>query len=336
MVGDPRLYSLSVLVPVLNEEDGLEELHNRITAAVEEVDCVYEIIYVNDGSRDRTGLKLSKICDGDDRVTLIELSRNFGKEIALTAGLDKVAGDAVIFLDADLQDPPELIPEFVRLWRDEGYDNVYGQRTRRDGETWLKKTTAFGFYRLMIRLSDIDLPADAGDFRLLSRRAIEAVLELRERHRFMKGLFAYIGFPSIAVPYVREARHTGETKWNYLKLFDFAIEGITSHSFLPLRLASVVGFGVAVAAFFFGLFIITQALFFGNPVKGYPSMMSIILFLGGIQLLSLGIIGEYIGRTYNETKKRSLYYIQQYRPSSLARHTGQGERGEVDKEQANL
>lgn len=317
--------SLSILVPVFDEEGGLEELHNRVSYAVDELDLEIEILYVNDGSRDRSAFELQKIADGDPRVSLLHLSRNYGKEIALTAGLDKVAGDAVIILDADLQDPPELIPEFVRLWQEEGYDNVYGQRTRRDGETWLKKATAFAFYRVMKRLSDVDVPSDTGDFRLLSRRAIEAVTSSREQHRFMKGLFAWIGFPSVAVPYVREARHAGQTKWNYWKLFGFAVEGITAHSLLPLRLASVAGLAIASLSFLYGSFIVAKTLILGVDVPGYASLMAVFLFLGGVQLLSLGLIGEYVGRIYNEAKGRPLYFEQHFHPSALADQAATGQ-----------
>ena len=316
-------YTLSILIPVFNEEDGLEELHNRVSFVLEDLGSgtkiITEIIYVNDGSRDGSRGVIDRLQAQDSRITLVNLSRNFGKEIALTAGLDKAVGDAVIILDADLQDPPELIPEFIRLWRDEGYDNVYGQRTRRDGETWVKRLTAFGFYRVMRRLGDVDMPTDTGDFRLLSRRAVDALCELREQHRFMKGLFAWIGFPSIGVPYVRDPRHVGGSKWNYLKLFGLAVEGITSHSFLPLRVAGLMGLCTALAAFCYGAFIAVRTILFGDPVAGYPSMMTVVLFLGGIQLLSLGIIGEYVGRTYNETKKRSLYFVTDYAPSALAK-----------------
>lgn len=310
---------LSILIPVFNEEDGLIELHNRVCFVVEDLGHEIEIIYVNDGSHDGSKRILDDLRKQDSRITLINLSRNFGKEIALTAGLDKAVGDAVIILDADLQDPPELIPEFVRLWREEGYDNVYGQRTQRDGETWVKRLTAFGFYRVMRRLSDIDMPADTGDFRLLSRRAVEALRELREQHRFMKGLFAWIGFPSIGVPYVRDPRHAGGTKLNYLKLFGLAVEGITAHSFVPLRVAGLMGLSVAMGAFLWGGVIMVRTVLFGDPVAGYPSLVTIMLFLGGLQLLSLGIIGEYVGRIYNETKKRSLYVISEYSPSKRAR-----------------
>lgn len=323
-MSDAESYTLSILIPVFNEEDGLEELHNRVSFVIEDLGCTCEIIYVNDGSRDRSRQVLDHLRTQDSRITLVDLSRNFGKEIALTAGLDKAVGDAVVILDADLQDPPELIPEFVRLWREEGYDNVYGQRTRREGETWIKRLTAFGFYRVMRRLADFEMPADTGDFRLLSRRAITALGELREQHRFMKGLFAWIGFPSIGIPYVRDPRHAGSTKWNYLKLFGLAVEGITSHSFLPLRVAGLMGLIVAMVAFCYGAFIALRTMLFGDPVAGYPSMMTIVLFLGGIQLLSLGVIGEYIGRIYDETKKRSLYFVSDYVPSTLAKTRASG------------
>lgn len=319
---DAERFSLSILIPVFNEEEGLEDLHNRIGFVIEQMDCDVEFVYVNDGSRDRSKSILDALRLRDDRITIINLSRNFGKEIALTAGLDKAVGDAIIILDADLQDPPELIPEFVRLWREEGYDNVYGQRTRREGETWVKRLTAFAFYRVMRRLSDIDMPADTGDFRLLSRRAVIALGELREQHRFMKGLFAFIGFPSIGVPYVRDPRHAGETKWNYLKLFAFAIEGITSHSYLPLRAAGLTGLMIAMGAFLWGGYIAVRTLLYGDPVAGYPSMVTIMLFLGGVQLLSLGIIGEYIGRIYDESKRRSLYYISEYIPADISTQSG--------------
>lgn len=326
MAGTPRNrrpdgqdLTLSILIPVFNEEDGLVELHNRVCFVVEDLGHEIEIIYVNDGSHDGSKRILDDLRKQDSRITLINLSRNFGKEIALTAGLDKAVGDAVIILDADLQDPPELIPEFVRLWREEGYDNVYGQRTQRDGETWVKRLTAFCFYRVMRRLSDIDMPADTGDFRLLSRRAVEALRDLREQHRFMKGLFAWIGFPSIGVPYVRDPRHAGGTKLNYLKLFGLAVEGITAHSFVPLRVAGLMGLSVAMGAFLWGGIIVVRTVLFGDPVAGYPSLVTIMLFLGGLQLLSLGIIGEYVGRIYNETKKRSLYVISEYSPSKTAR-----------------
>jgi glycosyltransferase involved in cell wall biosynthesis len=241
----------------------------------------------------------------------VDLSRNFGKEIAMTAGMDHARGDAVVVIDADLQDPPELIPEMIRHWQD-GYDVVYAKRTSRAGESALKKVTAYLYYRTIGKLSRVKIPADAGDFRLLSRRAVDALAGLREQHRFMKGLFAWIGYPQKAIPYERHARHDGKTKWNFRSLWSFAIEGITSFSIMPLKVATYVGVATAFGAFLFGLFLIIQTLLFDNPVAGYPSLMVAVLFLGGIQLIALGIIGEYLGRMFDETKGRPLYLLKGY------------------------
>ncbi len=251
----------------------------------------------------------------DPRVAIIDLSRNFGKEIALTAGLDHARGDAVIVIDADLQDPPELIPELVAKWQ-EGYDVVYARRTARDGETLLKKTTAKLFYRFIQGINRVKIPADTGDFRLLSRRAVDALKQLRETHRFMKGLFAWIGFPQVAVNYRRDPRFAGKTKWNYWQLWNFALEGITSFTITPLKIATYVGLFTACGSFAYALFVIYKTLAYGDPVQGYPSMMVVVLFLGGVQLMTLGVIGEYLGRMFNETKRRPLYFINSFQPSA--------------------
>jgi len=248
----------------------------------------------------------------DNRVSIIDLSRNFGKELALTAGLDLAKGDAAIVMDADLQDPPELIPELIQKWQ-EGYDVVYAKRLTRDGETALKKTTSYLFYRLMHRVSSVEIPEDTGDFRLLSRRALNALKELREQHRFMKGLFAWIGYPQTAVEYNREKRAAGTTKWNYWRLWNFALEGITSFTTAPLKLATYIGFFVSFVAFIYAIIVIAKTLLFGDPVAGYPSLMVAVLFLGGIQLFTLGVIGEYLARTFSETKNRPLYIIKEYK-----------------------
>jgi polyisoprenyl-phosphate glycosyltransferase len=252
----------------------------------------------------------------DRHVAVVNLSRNFGKEIATTAGLDHARGDAVIVMDADLQDPPEVIPRLVDAWHD-GYDMVYAQRRRREGDTWLKKRTAAAFYRVMRNLGEVPLPPHVGDFRLMSRRVVDAVRQLREHHRFMKGLFAWVGFPTTAVVYDREPRGGGNTKWSLWKLWNFAIEGITSFSVGPLKLATYLGLFVAVFAVVFGGQLILRTLIFGNPVPGYPSLMAVILFLGGTQLVTLGIIGEYLGRVFNETKHRPLYLVERYVPSDV-------------------
>ena len=309
---------LSVLVPVYNEIDVLPEFHRRLTGVLRNCIGPYEVMYVNDGSTDGSLAWIERLCAEDPDVALVDLSRNFGKEIAMAAGLDHVRGEAVVVIDADLQDPPELIPRLIEQWR-AGYDNVYARRRQREGETWLKKVSASWFYQVIGRLSRVRIPQDTGDFRLLSRRAVEALRQLREQHRFMKGLFAWIGYPSIAVEYDRDPRLAGETKFNYWKLWNFAIEGITSFTIAPLKLATYFGIVVALVAFVAIVVLVAKTLLFGDAVKGYPSLMSVILFLGGIQLIALGSLGEYIGRMFNETKGRPLYFTKQYLPSRHAR-----------------
>jgi len=274
----------------------------------------YEIIYIDDGSTDDSTALLIRLRDDDPAVAVIELSRNFGKEVALSAGLDHANGDAVIIIDADLQDPPELIDDFLREWRN-GYDIVYGRRTDREGESWLKITTAKWFYRIINRLSDVEIPRDSGDFRLISRRALDALVSLRETHRYMKGLYAWVGFPQKEVPYLRQARAAGETKWNYWRLWNFALEGITSFSDVPLKMSTYLGVLTSSAAFLYGLYFLVRTIVLGNPVPGYPSLILVVLFLGGVQLICLGIIGEYLARTYNESKSRALYFVKGYHPS---------------------
>ena len=309
---------LSVLVPVYNEIDVLPEFHRRMTAVLRACVATYEVVYVNDGSSDGSLQWLQQLCADDPDVALVDLSRNFGKEVAMAAGLDHVRGEAVVVIDADLQDPPELIPRLLEQWR-AGFDNVYARRRQRDGETWLKKASASWFYRLIGKLSRVAIPQDTGDYRLLSRRAVEALRGLREQHRFMKGLFAWIGYPSIAVEYDRDPRLAGQTKFNYWKLWNFAIEGITSFTIAPLKLATYFGLLVAMLAFVAMAVLITKTMLYGEPVKGYPSLMCVILFLGGIQLTALGMLGEYIGRMFNEVKGRPLYFTKQYLPSRHAR-----------------
>jgi glycosyltransferase involved in cell wall biosynthesis len=301
-----------VIVPAFNEATGIREFHRRLSAVMTDLGP-WQVIYVNDGSTDDTLAILKQLRATDPHVALINLSRNFGKEIAMTAGLDHAAGDAVIVIDADLQDPPEVIPELVAAWRD-GYDVVYAQRSIRMGETWLKRTTANLFYRLMQDVGNVKLPRNTGDFRLMSWRVVKAVRALREGHRFMKGLFAWVGFPSKAIVYERAPRHAGTTKWNYWKLWNFAIEGITSFTVMPLKIASYLGLAVSVFAALFILQLVVRTILFGNPVAGYPSLMAVVLFLGGVQLLTLGVIGEYLGRVFNETKQRPLYLVESFLP----------------------
>ena len=313
--------TIAVVVPCFNEEAVVELFHDRLAGVMLPLGLAWTVIYVNDGSSDRTLRCLEALQAKDAHAGLINLSRNFGKEIALTAGLDHVSADAVIVIDADLQDPPELIPSLIAEWR-AGYDVVYAQRRTRDGETWLKRKTADGFYRLMQHLGarGIHLPRDTGDFRLLSARALSALLQMREHHRFMKGLFTWIGFPSKGVPYDRARRKGGSSSWTYWQLWNFAVEGITSYTVMPLKAATYLGLLVAMLAVLYGGVLIVRTLLFGNAVPGYPSLMAVVLFLGGAQLVTLGVIGEYLGRVFNETKHRPLYWIETHRPSRMMPH----------------
>jgi glycosyltransferase involved in cell wall biosynthesis len=306
--------SISVVAPAYNEQEVLGEFYRRVTEVMRGIGADYEIVLVNDGSRDNTLALMHALRAGDPHVSVVDLSRNFGKEIALSAGLDYTKGEVVIVLDSDLQDPPELIPQMLEIWR-EGYDVVYGTRTVRDGESWFKKTTASYFYRLIKQVSRVDIPKDTGDFRLMSRRAVQALGKLREEHRFMKGLFAWVGFPFL---YRRDPRAAGETKWNYWKLWNFAIEGITSFTVAPLKMSTYLGLLVAVLAMVYAVFVIWKAMVYGDPVRGYPSLMAVILFLGGVQLISVGLLGEYVGRIFNEVKRRPLYLVNRLIGSELA------------------
>src|SRR5574337_661265 len=299
---------LSLVVPAYNEAPVLPEFLRRACAALEATGLTWEIVVADDGGSDGTADLIRAYHAKDPRVGLVSLSRNFGKEIAMTAGLDHARGQAVVVIDADLQDPPELIAEMIPLWR-AGYDVVYARRAVREGETPLKRMTAHIFYRLINKLVDQPIPADVGDFRLMSRRAVDALLQLRERHRFMKGLFAWVGFRQTELVYTRAPRAAGETKWNYWRLWNFSIEGVTSFSMRPLQFASYFGFFIAALAALYGLFIVARTIFFGNPVPGYPSLFVAVLFLGGVQLVTLGVIGEYVGRIANETKQRPLYLV---------------------------
>jgi glycosyltransferase involved in cell wall biosynthesis len=309
--------TFSVVIPVFDEAEVLPAFHRRLSAVMDLLGT-WEAVYVNDGSRDASLHLLEALHRTEHRVAIVNLSRNFGKEIATTAGLEYASGDAMIVIDADLQDPPELIPQLVAGWRD-GFDTVYAERRARDGETWLKRATSGLFYQLMQRLGRVQLPRDTGDFRLMSRRVVDAVLQLREQHRFMKGLFAWVGFPARSVPYDRAPRHAGTTKWNYWKLWNLALDGITSFTVMPLKVATYLGLAVALFAVVFGAQLVLRTLLFGNPVAGYPSMMAVILFLGGVQLITLGVIGEYLGRVFNETKRRPLYLVERFVPSEIPR-----------------
>jgi len=301
---------ITVVVPMFNESENIEILYRRLTDVLDTIKQPYEIICVNDGSKDDTLEKLRQINNRDGRVKVIDLSRNFGKEIALSAGFDYANGEIVVPIDADLQDPPEIIIEMIEKWK-EGYDVVYAVRSERAGESCLKKWTAAIFYKLIAKISPVEIPVNTGDFRLMSRQVVEALKELRETQRFMKGLFGWVGFRQTAVMYKRDARYAGKSKLNYGKLWNLALEGITSFSYLPLQWSMYFGFFVAFFSFIYGIYMIVSTLIYGNPVPGYPSLMVVILFLGGVQLFTIGIIGEYIGRIYTETKRRPLYFVRE-------------------------
>lgn len=301
---------LSIVCPVHNEESGLDEFFDRLSAALETVTDSYEIIAVDDGSTDNTLSTLLQLQETHPNLQVIELTRNFGKESALTCGIDSAAGDAVIPIDSDLQDPPELIPEMVKLWR-EGYEVVLAQRSDRSTDGLLKRKSAQWFYRLHNSIADTPIPSDVGDFRLMDRKVVDALKTLPERRRFMKGLFAWVGFRQAVVRYARERRFNGNSKFSGWRLWNLALEGITSFSTVPLRIWTYAGVLVALLAAAFGLFILGRVVFFGRDVPGYASLITVILFLGSIQLVGLGILGEYIGRIYSEVKLRPNYIIRQ-------------------------
>ncbi|MBT8080042.1 MAG: glycosyltransferase family 2 protein [Gammaproteobacteria bacterium] len=299
---------LSVVVPCFNESDGLLHFHRRLCAALKPIPGPIEVIYVNDGSVDDTEDAIRQLQRQDCRVGFVDLSRNFGKEVALMAGIDHARGAAVIVIDADLQDPPELIPDMVRAWRD-GYDVVAMKRTDRSSDSRFKRVTASWYYWLLGKLSPVAIPENVGDFRLISRRVVNALKQMPERNRYMKGIFAWVGFNSIELPYHRDARYAGDSKMPLWKLFSLAIDGITSFSIAPLRLASIAGCAVALGAVLFGVVMLIRTALFGDPVAGFPTLIVAITFLGGAQLMAIGVLGEYVGRLLLESKRRPLYLV---------------------------
>ncbi len=306
---------ISVLIPAYNEEEVLRHLYERLgKLAGENGNYDFEFLFVNDGSRDQTLEMIKSYAEKDKRISYVNLSRNFGKEIAMIAGLDHVTGDATVIIDADLQDPPELIPQMITYW-EEGYDDVYARRRSRAGESWFKKMTSEIFYKLLQKSTNIPIQRDTGDFRLLSHRCVESLRQFRESQRYTKGMFSWIGYKKKEMLYDRDPRAAGETKWNYAKLTNFAIDGITSFTTAPLRISSILGVLISLAAFIYIVYLVIRTIAYGSDLAGYPSMMAVILFLGGVQLLSLGVIGEYIGRIFNETKQRPLYFVEEYHES---------------------
>ena len=301
--------SISIIVPVFNEEGSIKPFLEKVYEELKNIKYGLEIIFIDDGSKDNTVVSIKEEMEKNKNIVLLEFSRNFGKESAMTAGLDYAKGDAVIPMDVDLQDPPNLIHKFIEKW-EEGYHTVYGVRTSRTDDSKSKKTSANLFYRLFNHISDTPIPHNAGDFRLMDRRVVDAIKSLPERNRFMKGLFAWPGFSSIGVGYSRPSRAVGQSKFNGWKLWNFAVDGITSFSTWPLRIWSYIGVGIAIAALIFMMTIISRTLIFGVNWPGYASIMSAILFFGAVQLISIGILGEYIGRLYTESKKRPIYIVK--------------------------
>lgn len=303
---------ITLLIPAYNEQEVLPQLFERLGSFADSVKGYgFEFLFVNDGSRDQTLEIIKDQAKKDKRVSYINLSRNFGKEIAMIAGIDHVRGEAMVVLDADLQDPPELIPEMIKYW-EEGYDDVYARRQSRQGETWLKKKTSEAYYRILQSSTNIPIQVDTGDFRLLSRRCIDALKQFRESERNTKAMFSWIGYKKKEIFYNRDPRLAGQTKWNYRKLINLAIDGITSFTTAPLRAATIVGLTISILAFGYIAYLLIRPLFGVSTGAGYSSTMAVILFMGGVQMLFLGIIGEYVGRIFNETKNRPLYLIEEY------------------------
>jgi polyisoprenyl-phosphate glycosyltransferase len=301
---------VTIVIPVYNEAEVLPTLYDRLTRVLEGLVESYEIIFVNDGSQDDSALFLRDFQARDARVKFLNFSRNFGHQIAITAGLDYSSGQTVVVMDADLQDPPEVIPQLIEQWR-KGYDIVFAVRAKRQGEGFFKRATAAIFYRLFRCMTATEIPLDAGDFRLMSQRAVEALQSIRERNRFIRGLAGWIGFRQTSVTYVRDVRQAGETKYPLKKMLRFALNGLMSFSLVPLQLASYLGFLISSIGFFYIVYAIGLKLFTDQVVLGWTSVMVAVLFLGGVQLVSLGIIGEYIGRIYEEVKQRPLYVVDE-------------------------
>lgn len=306
----------SIVVPVYNEIESLEELHTRLETVLDSLGEPWELIFVDDGSTDGTTEEILRIADQDQRVKPVIFARNFGHQIAITAGLDYSQGDAVVIIDADLQDPPEVIPDFVEKWK-EGYEVVYGVRSEREGEGWFKRITASLFYRMIYRITDVKIPLDSGDFRLMDRQAVNTLNKMRERHRFPRGMAAWIGFRQIGVPYRRAARFAGATKYPFRKMFRLALDAVTGYSYFPLQLATYLGFICAGVSAIAIPVVIAMRLTGSQAFLGQATTLIAVLFLGGVQLISLGILGEYLGRLYDESKGRPLYIVREYEGNEI-------------------
>lgn len=303
---------ISVIIPAYNEEESLPLLYERIEKLMNSMENYeFEILFINDGSKDKTLETIKEIRKKDKRICYVDFSRNFGKEIAMIAGLDYATGDCVIFMDADLQDPPELIPELVKYW-EEGYDDVYAKRRTRKGETWLKKFTSKMYYKVLQHLTKVEIQRDTGDFRLLDRRCVNALKKLRESQRNTKSMFSWIGYKKKEVLYDRDPRVAGKTKWNYIKLLDLAIDGITSFTTSPLRLSTFIAIPTFMMLFIYFIYVIIKSIVIHEAIQAFQAIILLILFFSGIQILLFGIIGEYLGRIFNETKNRPLYLVNEY------------------------
>lgn len=300
----------SIIVPMFNEEEVIEFTYDRLKQVMDGTEEPYELIFVNDGSHDRTVELITMICNFDPSVRLINFSRNFGHQIAISAGMDYAQGEAIVVIDADLQDPPEVILEMIAKWK-EGYEVVYGKRLKRKGETLFKKVTAKIFYRTMRIMTNVDIPVDTGDFRLIDRKVCDVLRGLKEKNRFVRGLVSWIGFRQTMVEYEREERFAGETKYPLKKMISFAVDGITSFSHKPLKIATYVGFTLSIGSFIYLIVVIFQKLFTGSTVAGWASIVAVNLLFNGIILMLLGLIGEYIGRIYDESKNRPLYIVRE-------------------------
>lgn len=308
----------TIIVPVYNEEAVIQETYRRLTRVMESINEPYELLFVNDGSRDQTGAIISAFASADERIRLLDFSRNFGHQIAITAGMDHARGDAIVIIDGDLQDPPELIPQMIKKWR-EGYEVVYAQRTERKGETLFKKWTASLFYRLLGSMSEVKIPVDTGDFRLIDRKVCDALTNIREKNRFVRGLVSWVGFRQTAIEYVREERYAGETKYPLRKMLRFSMDGITAFSYKPLRMATYLGFMVSSASFVYLVISLGQKFFTTSTSAGMSALIACLMLLNGVMLIFFGILGEYIGRIYDESKNRPLYILRNQRQVEKAR-----------------
>lgn len=308
---------VTILVPCYNEEQMLPIFYKEICKVIDnEVYYLWELLFVNDGSKDNTVSVIEMMRKEDKRIAFVDLSRNFGKEAAMLAGFDYAKGDAVIIMDADLQDPPSMIPDMLKYW-EEGYDDIYAKRKDRGKESWIRKKLSLGYYSLLQKMTQIDILQNVGDFRLLDRKCVDSLKGLRESERYTKGLFCWIGYKKKEILFDRGNRIEGESAWNLVKLMNLAMEGITSFTTAPLRISTFLGFVVSLIAFVYMCIVWMKALIWGDPVAGYPSIVMIVLFLGGVQLLSLGIIGEYMSRIFHETKKRPPYILGKYIESDV-------------------